>query len=729
MTNAARTRILIVAGAIPQQQGALFSKLEQLRDLGTEVVLACNFDTELLPVPGGLATTVMLPSLNGEYPRRFQRALNAATTVRRVWLHAQRNAAVRRYARRADVLVALDQLAIYSVWEFAQRHRRPQAVYGVEPALRAVMRHQRFPDKSASGPLSIVPARSGVAYRGLRQTGLVAAATVVSSTVSPTVMRSSAGALFWTTMVRAPKVPDRIRGRLAYSVHLNLLRADRPELARRASAAAARLIRDPNTRADLLIREALAEAKQGTPATTPDAVKAGLAICDGQLKRKEIRKVALMADRAARLLFDRTLHFDRTTSPLAQDPAGYLAQWRSSETGRLLTAPRGRAGRPPAGLPKGRPLRLTIVVNNDGGVPGESTGAFLGEVRRHYESAPDVEVRFLDFAESAGLSELTAASRQLIDHIVVGQSLFGNKVESQLRPHLDWADTVLVEGCEAAAAMVTMLDPGSTRIVVRMRDAAPLALWSHLTDFSRIDDLVFPSSAVQAFAQLVFPQLADAGAPAQHVIPDLTPARTGVPVRRTPSETTRFTLGVLDADSVARDPRWAVAVLRALHERDRRYRLLLIGEGLDADQRDEVAAYEARLSSEIAELGGCVLRRPVKELPTLLRQVGVVLDGSVRQAFSWSLAEGIAAGAVPVVRDWPMFTSSGITARDVMPPDWVVDTAEQAAERILKVTATPEIWLEAAREAADYAAGAWDAARSAAALDEVVFGASPIKPA
>lgn len=728
MTNAARTRVLIIAGALPQQQSALVSKLEQLRALGTDVTIACNFDTHLMPIPESLARTIMLPSPSGRYPRRFQRSLNAAPAVRQIWLHAYRNAAVRKAARQADVLVALDALAIYTVWEYAQRHRRPQAVYGMEPALRAVRRHEEFPNEAARGPLTVIPARSGIAYRRTRHTAIVTAATVVKSTVSPTVLRTKPGALFWTAMVQAPKVTDGVRRKLTQAVHQNLLRAERPDLARQAALSAAGLMRDKNVAADLLIKVSYAEAKHGTPATTQDAVKAAMAICDGLLKRKEVRKVAALADRATRLLFDRTLHFERTSSPLAEDPAAYLAAWRSSDTGRLLTAPRGRT-EAAAPAPEGRSLRLMIMVNSDGSVPDESTSAHLGEVRRHYESAPGVTVRFLDFAESEGLSALTSASRQLIDHVVVGQSVFGNKVESHLRPHLDWADVIMIDGCEAAAALVTLVDPGRTRIIVRMRDAAPLALWSHLVDVSRVDDFVFPTVTAQAFARLIRPSLAADDAPAQHVIPDLIKLDTGAPVRWTPSETARFTLGVLDADSVARDPIWALDVLRALHERDPRYRLLLFGDGLDEKNREAAAAYEARLSAAIDELGSWVMRHPAKDLAAMLPQVGVVVDGSVRQGFPHGLAEGITAGAVPVVRDWPMLAATGLGARDVVPPSWVVDTPDQAAELIMKTTATPEVWQEAAREAADYAAGAWDVARSAAALDAVVFGASPIKPA
>jgi hypothetical protein len=60
-----------------------------------------------------------------------------------------------------------------------------------------------------------------------------------------------------------------------------------------------------------------------------------------------------------------------------------------------------------------------------------------------------------------------------------------------------------------------------------------------------------------------------------------------------------------------------------------------------------------------------------------------------------------ASGAVPVVRDWPVYAGIG-GATGLFPPEWVSTTPDEAAERILRISAS----------------GAWDEA-SAATVETV----------
>jgi hypothetical protein len=65
----------------------------------------------------------------------------------------------------------------------------------------------------------------------------------------------------------------------------------------------------------------------------------------------------------------------------------------------------------------------------------------------------------------------------------------------------------------------------------------------------------------------------------------------------------------------------------------------------------------------------------------------------------------VASGALPVVRDWPFFPGA---ARTLFPEEWVVDTPEQAAERILALTQDAETWRAETRAAARHVIEKWD---------------------
>ena len=60
---------------------------------------------------------------------------------------------------------------------------------------------------------------------------------------------------------------------------------------------------------------------------------------------------------------------------------------------------------------------------------------------------------------------------------------------------------------------------------------------------------------------------------------------------------------------------------------------------------------------------------------------------------------------MPVVRDWPFFPGA---PRQLFPEEWVVESPEQAAERILAVTADEATWLATGREASRHVIEKWD---------------------
>src|SRR5699024_5332034 len=76
------------------------------------------------------------------------------------------------------------------------------------------------------------------------------------------------------------------------------------------------------------------------------------------------------------------------------------------------------------------------------------------------------------------------------------------------------------------------------------------------------------------------------------------------------------------------------------------------------------------------------------DLPNHLQHAGFVLSTSVREGFPVGVAEAAAAGAVPVIRDWPMFARRRAT--DIYPRHWVVRTVDEAVARIRSIATSPD---------------------------------------
>lgn len=692
------THVLIVVGERPQQKSVLVESLRRFRDQGARVAIVGDVPADALAVDADLADVHQLAASPND-PRLRRALARTRQPSRALWLRAWADPWVRRRLRTADVLVALDTTAVHTVWELAQRQPRADACNGIGAAGRIVRARHDGTHRRTGGAWDGVSARAGIIARGARRAAVTGAQESLEAAMAPAVLRSQVGGRLWRTAVGAPGLPERVRVALAYRVHVRSVQAGRPGLAAATSAAAASRMSGRKSRAELLTREANHELETGrVPVCLTEAVTAELALADELLSKQKVR-AAKSLYKAMRLLFHRVAHFDQLTSPLAERPAEFLAPLRASATARVMATPRGRST-PAATPPADRPLRLLIMTNGN--------AHFLREIRQRYAETPGVELRYVHLADDPVSAALTHSPAGIVEHLVAGQSEYGNRVEEWLRPHLDWADTLFVDWCVAAAAITTLVDPGDTRVVMRLHSFEAFSYWPHMIDFSRVDDLVFVSEHLRDFATEVLPTLTGAEAPRLRVISNAMDLHG---YQRPKDPSARFTLGLIGTSAVAKDPRWAVEVLRRLRATDERYRLLLVGGGLNPEASESVRQYDAALSADLAELepSGAVTRLGhVDDVPGVLSDIGVILSSSVRESFHCALVEGAASGAVPVARDWPFFAGRATSARTLFPGDWVVDSPQQAAARIQAATASDEVWRAEGAAAATYVTKTWD---------------------
>jgi glycosyltransferase involved in cell wall biosynthesis len=480
----------------------------------------------------------------------------------------------------------------------------------------------------------------------------------------------------------------------------------RRESASAVLVAAGRRIRQPRLRADFLSEVATSLGEAATqelsrghePRGLVAAYSAELACADERYRSGDLLGAADSLSKATELAFHRVLHIDRLSSPLEVDPRGFTEPLRQSITARAVAAARGRKA-PAAPAPVGRPLRLLIVVRGNAN--------FLPLVRSYYEGHPEVELRFLDLLDDPAITSVLSLKRML-QFSAGGLPEYGERVEEVLRPYLDWADTVFVEWCTAAAAFLTLVDPGTTRVVVRLHRFEAYTYWPHRVDFSRVDDLIFVGDHIRELMTQALPRLHDADAPRLHVIAN---AMELTDFQRPKSAEARFTLGLIGIGQIAKDPRWALEVLRGLRAQDPRYRMLVLGNGLDPERSAASRHYHDQLERDFAELepSGAVRRLGHQnDIPASLTEIGVVLSSSVREGVPCTIMEGAASGAVPVIRDWPGYAALPHGARALYPRDWVVGSPQEAVARIISTTATEDAWRKTGQAAAELVISTWD---------------------
>ncbi|BAG21775.1 MULTISPECIES: glycosyltransferase [Streptomyces] len=705
------TDVLFIATKRPQL-GIFTDSLVKFRDRGAKVYLAGTFKM------ASVAEDLIRAELDGvhQLPRNLNKRSSAmrrkakkSPTGMRVWMQSQRDRWLRQQARTAHVIVALDPGAVYTVWRLAQYNTTAEAHFGLAPALRAV-------DRIAGGPIrpTALPPVAAVAQDVRRSISGLPAAMMRTATSRP-VMRSTVGARLWRSAVTAPGMPGTVRATASRYVAEGMEEAGRISGAAIALSSAAAKIPDPELKAQLLHESAMTEVSKGiSPRDLVKAVDGHLAHADDQFAKGLHESASVSLYRALSLGFHRVLHIDQLSSPLAKDAEAFVAPLRKSAAYRAVAQPRGRKT-PPKSPPSDRPLRLLVTTSTNAN--------FLQHILARYGDHPGVELRFLDLAAQKPLKRIAWAAPQMLeDRLSGGTSEYQRDVERLMRPHLDWADTVFVDWSVGPASMLTTIDPGDTRIVVRLHSYEAFTRWPHMTDFSRVDDLVFVAPHVQQLVTSLVPQLREASAPRMHVLDNAMDLEG---FRRPKSADARFTLGLIGISQVAKDPRWAVDVLKRLREHDDRYRLLLVGNDMNPKTSKATADYLTLLQRELKplEASGAVIRTgPTDDVPAALTDIGVILSSSVREGCHVGLMEGAASAAAPVVRDWPFYAGKPHSARTLYPEGWVVDSPEEAAQRILDITATEESWREACEQASEHAVGTWDWSVVQKRFDDLFLG-------
>ncbi len=714
-----KSSVLLISGR-HSHASSLGRYVAEFHALGADVWLAGMTDVERSLPDAGLDGLRSLKVRADDRGPEFYRRSREATFPVETALHVEADPWVLRRAARADVIVAIDLTAVYSVWRLAKRFPGPAAVSGLKAGLNAVAGLDDHRVGDVSRGRSIIgrgSERSIAARRAIRQRTRAALRTTASNALRG-VARSRPTRAFAlrapiTRLLTTSGLPLRRRISFAADLVLALRTAGSDHeadalLDRLMSALATR--RD---RANLLGEVAIREIAVGRqPHDIVRAYAAELDYADALLASGRGDQAAASLLQAARLAFHRAIHFDSTASPLAADPAGFTAPFNASQVVRSLTEPRGRKV-PLAPRPGNDVTRVLIASHGN--------TSFLGSLHSHLEGRSEVEVAMIDLTDLGAAAGLARDPQRMLASLLSGAPTATRLAERQLRPHLDWADVIFVDWCTSLIRVINLVDPEQTRVILRLHSYEAFTAWPLLLDLSRVDHLVFVSEHIRDLVTAQRPELADSSVCETSVIPNAIELNRLV----LPKEpTARFTIGLIGFNVVAKDVRWAVQVLRRLREVDDRYRLLLIGADFQDHLSPAARAYGEGFRRDLAELepSGAIVRFGyTTDLAKALTRVGVILCSSVREGFPVGLLEAAATGAVPVVRNWPFFASLPHNARSMYPAEWIVETVDEAADRVRVWTQDEDLWSQAsARVSADVLAR-WDVTEIGEHYDELIL--------
>lgn len=696
--------VVLIAGYTPGQE-SLGRVIAKLQAEGAHVVLAGMTDVEATHADLG-ADSLRSLRRQVENDPEFYRTCRTVSAPVETWMHVERDAELMALCREADVVVALDTAAVYSAWRISRLNRRADVRHGAMPGYEAFLARKAAPEgvravrDGADRPTGRARVRATVA-RGARATAESSA--VLRAPVRPV----------WTQLLTTRRLPPGRRAALAAPAVTSLYAAGESTQARALVDAVSATL-PVRHRANLLGTVAERLIERGiTPPMLGDAVAAELDYADKLHRAGQAEEAAASVLQAVRLGFHRAVHLDTTTSPLAEDPREFTAPLRSSAAVAAVSRPRGRQ-LPDAPPPSGRPARIIVATHGNTN--------FVGQLSDHLVEHPDAEIRTLDLAGVGKAATLARDPRRMLAALLADEGPAFTLAEKSLREHLEWADVLFIDWVTPLVRLLTMVDPGTTRIVVRLHSYEAFTPWPHLLDLSRIDDFVFVSDHLKDLTVAQVPALEAPDGPRLHVVPNAMDLKRFV---RPKADDARFTVGLIGYQVVAKDPRWALAVLRELRAHDPRYRLRLVGHPFDRRLSAAADAYGEAFERELEALradGAIEDHGFTTDLPEAVVGIGSILCSSVREGSPVALIEAAASGAVPVVRDWPFFAATAHGPSTLYPTEWVVETPAEAAARILAATKDLPTWRATSEAVSADVVARWDIAATGDAYEALLLG-------
>jgi glycosyltransferase involved in cell wall biosynthesis len=214
------------------------------------------------------------------------------------------------------------------------------------------------------------------------------------------------------------------------------------------------------------------------------------------------------------------------------------------------------------------------------------------------------------------------------------------------------ADLIFCEWCLGNAEWYSQRKRPEQRLVVRMhRQEIELSFLERVC-WRNVDRIIFITEWVRERFLGRFPGLADRAV----LIPNAVDCeRYGMEKL----EGAEFNLGLLGYCPKLKAPHRAFELLRDLRRLDARYTLFIKGKAPEQlewlwQRQEERRYYEAlRRAIDASRLANAVVFDPHgDDVPVWLSKVGFILSTSEVEGSHQAVAEGMASGAIPVIRDW-----------------------------------------------------------------------------
>ncbi len=243
---------------------------------------------------------------------------------------------------------------------------------------------------------------------------------------------------------------------------------------------------------------------------------------------------------------------------------------------------------------------------------------------------------------------------------------------------INWCDIVLYDWATFGAIWFSRCLDWSKKLVVRCHSYEAFSHYPIFLNHARVDQMIFIAGHILDiyFTHPVDdPSVRDRSTVLQNIRP------TETPIVQHKKDDRSFALGMMKYAPVGKDPVFVLQTLQVLLKHDRRWHLYLAGNGFPDIPAEK--PYVEKFKNMLDMLGEAVrLDGFVTEKAEWFAKVGYIFSASVREGSHEAVAEGMAHGCVPIVRNWPMVAQFE-GARQSYPEYEPIETPEEAAAQII----------------------------------------------
>ncbi len=256
---------------------------------------------------------------------------------------------------------------------------------------------------------------------------------------------------------------------------------------------------------------------------------------------------------------------------------------------------------------------------------------------------------------------------------------------------LDSADIVFANWVDKGALLASRLIKPGKKFFVRFAGVDTISPWQFMIDWGKVTDVTFCSDLVRS---TVVPLLGNQIAHCKHHLLGTAVEFDRFTLDKTPDANRR--LGMVGWAQWVKDPMWTIELLAILRENDPSWKLSLIGKDYPANPTrftERIYSRRFRHRTSLPDVFSAIeYVGYTNKLPKHFQKIGFAISSSLRESFHVGAMEMVASGAIPVIRDWPTYKQFN-GAATLFGPDSVVETVEEAAERILAYS-EKDVWEE-----------------------------------